>query len=147
MALSIELNNRMLKREKAEISRLQQVLDLADADGCQTAMLAAHFAETLEKPCGHCSWCLKGKQDISKRSERPIPADLFDRVQSLLQHDDPDNILLEPRSIARFLCGVTSPQSSRARLTRNELFGVLERMQFQQVLEWVESGSVCQRRP
>ncbi len=146
-ALGNELNNRMVKREQAEISRLQQVLDLAGADDCQTGILAAHFAETLAKPCGHCSWCLKGKQDIPTRAKRPIPADLFERVQRLLQHDDPDNILQEPRSLVRFLCGVASPQSSRARLTRNGLFGVLERMQFQQVLAWVESESVCQNHP
>jgi len=147
VTLSKELNDRMLKREQSEIDRLQQVLDLAGADSCQTAILAAHFAETLAKPCGHCSWCLEGKKDVPARDTRPIPNDLLQRVQSLLQRDDPDNILHEPRSLARFLCGVTSPQSSRTRLTRNGLFGVLERMQFQQVLAWVESGSMCDNTP
>ncbi len=135
--LAEQLNQRMLQREAAEISRLQQVLTLAAADNCQTAMLAAHFAETLPQPCGHCSWCVEGQQLIRARSAPPIPADLNSKVQTLLQNDDVNNILREPRSLTRFLCGVTSPKISRARLARHALFGTLERVPFKRVLEWV----------
>lgn len=140
--LANALNDRMLKREQAEINRLQQVLDLVAADGCQSAMLAGHFAETLPGPCGHCSWCLEGKQSIPARGEISIPAELTHRVQNLLQHDDPDNILRDPRSLTRFLCGVTSPRTSRARLSGHGLFGRVERVPFARVLKWVDSRGV-----
>ncbi len=138
VALADRLNERMAQREQAEISRLQQVLTLAGADGCQTAILAAHFAEILPQPCGHCSWCIEGQQFIPERAAPPIPADLRLKVQELLQNDDANNILRDPRSLTRFLCGVTSPKISRARLARHALFGELERVPFKRVLEWVE---------
>jgi len=137
--LANQLHERMLQREQAEINRLQQVLDVAGADGCQTAMLAAHFGETLGQSCGHCSWCLDGKNVIPQRTDRPIPAELTVKIQNLLQKDDPDNILRNPRSLTCFLCGVISPKISRARLTGHALFEVLERVPFKRALAWVES--------
>ena len=46
-------------------------------------------------------------------------------------------ILRDPRSLARFLCGVTSPGITRARLSRHALFGALEHIPFKQVEDWV----------
>lgn len=138
VALAGQLNERMQQREQAEISRLQQVLTLASADDCQTAMLAAHFAEQLPQPCGHCSWCIVGKQTIPERAQPSIPGDLQSSIQGLLQNDDANKILREPLSLTRFLCGVTSPKISRARLARHAQFGVLERVPFKRVLEWVK---------
>ncbi len=135
--LAEQLHEHMLRQERAEINRLQQVLDLAAADTCQTAMLAAHFAEILAQPCGHCSWCLGGKNAIPQRADPPITSDLTSRVQGLLQNDDP--VLCDPRSQTRFLCGVSSPKINRARLTGHALFGGLERVRFKRVLAWVES--------
>jgi ATP-dependent DNA helicase RecQ len=40
------------------------------------------------------------------------------------------------RQQARFLCGITSPAASRARLSRDPLFGVLAERRFAEVLEW-----------
>jgi ATP-dependent DNA helicase RecQ len=40
----------------------------------------------------------------------------------------------EARQLARFLCGLTSPATSRARLSRHALFGVLAERRFEQVL-------------
>ncbi len=65
--------------------------------------------------------------------------DLVNRVQGLRQNGDPDNILRDSRSLTRFLCGVTSPRTSRCRLSGHALFGVLDRVPFKQVLGWVES--------
>ena len=40
------------------------------------------------------------------------------------------------RQRARFLCGITSPATTRAKLTRDELFGVVAGRRFDDVLEW-----------
>jgi ATP-dependent DNA helicase RecQ len=42
----------------------------------------------------------------------------------------------EPRQAARFLCGLTSPALTRARLVRHELFGSLEEIRFQTILNF-----------
>ncbi len=50
------------------------------------------------------------------------------------------NSLGEPRQAARFLCGLTSPALTRAKLSRHPLFGALEDRSFREVLEWCERG-------
>jgi ATP-dependent DNA helicase RecQ len=42
--------------------------------------------------------------------------------------------LAAPRQLARFLCGITSPATTRAKLTRNPAFGLLSEVPFDQVL-------------
>ena len=56
-----------------------------------------------------------------------------------LRGPQPD-ALGEPRQQARFLCGLTSPALSRARLGRNPLFGALEFLRFADVLVWCEEA-------
>jgi ATP-dependent DNA helicase RecQ len=50
-----------------------------------------------------------------------------------LRRQQPDP-LAEPRALARFLCGLTSPRLTRSRLTRDKLFGALEHVPFPEVL-------------
>ena len=42
----------------------------------------------------------------------------------------------EPRQQARFLCGLSSPAVTSARLSRHALFGALEPYPFSEVLAW-----------
>ncbi len=46
--------------------------------------------------------------------------------------------LREPRQRARFLCGLTSPATTRAKLTRDPLFGAAADHRFAEVLDWCE---------
>jgi ATP-dependent DNA helicase RecQ len=41
--------------------------------------------------------------------------------------------------MARFLCGITSPAVTRAKLTRHDSFGMLAGVPFQRVLDQTES--------
>jgi ATP-dependent DNA helicase RecQ len=43
------------------------------------------------------------------------------------------------RALARFLCGISSPATTRDRLTRHDAFGLLEGIPFQLVLEQVSA--------
>ena len=45
----------------------------------------------------------------------------------------------EPRQLARFLCGLTNPATSKARLSRHALFGVLAERRFAQVMSFAEA--------
>jgi ATP-dependent DNA helicase RecQ len=47
--------------------------------------------------------------------------------------------LRQARQIARFLCGLTSPATSRAKLGKHDAFGLLEAIPFREVLEQVET--------
>ena len=136
--LAGELFARMEKREEAEISRLAQVTDLAMLDRCQTNELAAHFAELRPEPCGHCSHCLGGPQKLPVSASQEIDEGLVTVLQQFLQEGKNIDILRDKRSLTRFLCGITSPGISKARLTRHELFGTLEHIAFRQVRDWIE---------
>jgi ATP-dependent DNA helicase RecQ len=136
--LAASLHERLLAREAAEVARLRQVLDLVAGEGCRTAALAAHFGETLERPCGHCSGCLGDGPCRSERAAGAIPATLAAELPSLLAAAG--DALASPRALARFLCGVSSPALSRAKLTGHRLFGCLERVPFARVVAWTDSA-------
>ena len=46
--------------------------------------------------------------------------------------------LATPRQLARFLCGIASPATTRAKLRTHALFGAFESVPFQEVLSFVE---------
>ena len=65
----------------------------------------------------------------------PLPAGLDAEAFGALRAAHPE-ALGEARQAARFLCGLTSPALTRAKLTRHDLFGALEDRRFREVLEW-----------
>lgn len=131
-ALASQLHKRAIEREKSEVKRLQQVLDLASLHACQVNSLAAYFGDHREQPCGHCSWCLHEKSVTSStQTDVVIDEQIWQRV-SVLRSETP--LLQDPHILARFLCGVSSPHLSRAKLASHPLFGVLSDVPFQQIL-------------
>jgi ATP-dependent DNA helicase RecQ len=136
--LARSLHQRTLEREAREIERLRQVLALAGHDGCLVSRLGGHFGEPLAVPCGHCSWCLNGRRPATI-PPRPAPAidpALREGVREL-RREHPD-LFGDARALTRFLCGLTSPKLTRAKLGSHPLFGKLDRVPFPQVSAWVE---------
>ncbi len=64
-ALAGKLDERMRRREDNEMKRLHQMYGLAAHRGCQVAAVCEHFGQTLDGPCGHCSWCLRQQSQPS----------------------------------------------------------------------------------
>jgi ATP-dependent DNA helicase RecQ len=131
--LAETLHSRTIQREEQEIARLHLVLDLAGHGGCLAARLGEHFGERIERPCGHCSWC----RDHSPAALLPRAAEVIDdaiRKQVPGLRRENHELFAEPRSLARFLCGISSPKVSRARLASHPLFGSLSHVPFAEVL-------------
>jgi ATP-dependent DNA helicase RecQ len=120
-------------RELADLARLRQVLDLAAHRGCLTGYLTRHFGETLPEPCGHCDRC-RGvpATTLKHRKSRRATDEELETVRILVAENHA--ALGSPRQLARFLCGMTSPASTRARLTRHGAFGLLADLPFSEVL-------------
>jgi ATP-dependent DNA helicase RecQ len=135
-ALAAELYRRFHRREEQEVARVAQVLALVTKDGCQANALAAYFGEVREARCGHCSFCAEGRRALPRASEpEPMPAGLpVAEFRSLCQSHAA--ALGQPRQAARFLCGLSSPATAKAKLTRHKLFGALEERRFGEVLQW-----------
>ena len=125
------------RREQRDIQRLDRVVALAEHPGCLTRHLLAYFGEELDGDCGHCSGC----EDPTARSlPRAQAAPLGDsHAETVAQiRSERHEALAQPRQLARFLCGLTSPLASRARLGRHPHFGALRNWPFQDVLAFVE---------
>jgi ATP-dependent DNA helicase RecQ len=136
-ALVADLVRRFDTREAQEIARLHRVLALVTHAGCQVNALVGYFGENRPEPCGHCSYCQSGRAPaLPPPPDRPaFPADLDLAAFRLLCADQPV-ALADARQRARFLCGMTSPALTRARLGRHPLFGAAEDRPFATVLDW-----------
>jgi ATP-dependent DNA helicase RecQ len=131
------LNQQFEKREANDIERIQGVLELAQHDGCMTQSLLQYFGEE-RGACGHCCRCqgvmptALGAAHRSQFSEKDE-----ERVQALVSEEHES--IQTPRQLARFLCGLTSPATTRAKLRqKTKLFGAFDSMPFKSALEWVE---------
>jgi ATP-dependent DNA helicase RecQ len=125
-------------REASDLARLEQVLALSSTKLCLTKVLLKHFGEKMEEPCGHCDRCrgiAPGKLKIAK--PRRVSAAELGEIRKLLDGDHA--ALGTPRQMARFLCGMSSPASMRARLYRHDAYGLLSGLPFGEVKILAES--------
>jgi ATP-dependent DNA helicase RecQ len=140
-----ELVGRLLerfgRRERAETGRIENVLALVTHEGCQVCALVGYFGEARTERCGHCSHCLSGRAQQVPQVEPKPPIETIVHADALaaLRSRHPD-ALGAPRQQARFLSGITSPAASRAKLTKDGLFGSLAERRFAEVLAWCEAA-------
>lgn len=132
-----ELAKRFLTRERHEIERLNMVPALVEHRGCQTNHLVGYFGEVRPGRCGHCSYCLSGQaQTIPKERIEPIESVVsMDQILGIAASYPKE--LGSPRQMARFLCGLSSPWFTKAKLSRHALFGVAEDHPFMEVMAYV----------
>ena len=139
-------------RETRDLERLQGVLDFAGHRGCLTRRLLQYFGEASGDEavagCGTCTSCHEGvsataetcgvaPREIPASAVPPISSEQAAAVGSLVAEGRPS--LRTPRQLARFLCGLSSPATTRERLGRHAAFGVLARVPFAEVLAEAEA--------
>jgi ATP-dependent DNA helicase RecQ len=135
-ALVASLNERFQKREENDIARIRQVLRFAAHEGCLTQYVLAYFGEVRDV-CGHCARC-KGVEHppLSEAAASGVSEGDLGRLRGLV--DEGHEALATPRQRARFLCGITSPATTKAKLRKHPLFGACEAVPFSEVLVAVE---------
>jgi ATP-dependent DNA helicase RecQ len=133
-ALVDHLYDQGIQRERRELERLEQVVRLVDLRECQVAHLCRHFGTPLDRDCGHCSSCLSSPTlAFGKRASGSVANDVAEQIRkhhAELEHQLPDRVQL-----ARFLCGLSSPAISKAKLQSDPRFGSLEELPFHAVLD------------
>jgi ATP-dependent DNA helicase RecQ len=130
---------RFAQREQKDLERLQQVLDFAGHVGCKTRFLVRYFGDDLPGDCGHCGSCLGDPPG----APAPIAPRKFGDVEiRLLQGLRARRLsaLASPRQLARYLCGLSSPATQRARINTEPAFGVLSDVPFQRVVQWIQDN-------
>ena len=132
-ALRDRLAERFDRREQSEAERIERVVALVEHDGCQVQSLVGYFGETRAEPCGHCSYCLTGS---AQRLPEPAPTRELELDRAVLDELAAEHpaALGTPRQRARFLCGLSSPATTKAKLSRHALFGALAEQRFADVL-------------
>ncbi|NOR50497.1 MAG: RecQ family ATP-dependent DNA helicase [Desulfuromonadales bacterium] len=136
-SLVVSLNQRFQKREANDIDRICQVLTFTQQDGCLTQNLLAYFGEKSEA-CGHCCRC-QGETPSPLQTHHDPALDVQDekRIQALIMESH--DALRSPRQLARFLCGITSPATTRAKLRKNGMFAAYDSFSFKNVLQFVST--------
>jgi ATP-dependent DNA helicase RecQ len=127
------LAERFDRRERSETGRIERVVTLVEHNGCQVQSLVGYFGETLADPCGHCSYCLTASAQSLPEPAANSGIDLDRAVLDELTAEHP-TALGTPRQRARFLCGLSSPATAKAKLSRHALFGLLAEQRFADVL-------------
>ncbi len=136
--LQADVVARFEKRERQDVERMEKVLELFGGEGCLVRRLLQHFGEELARDCGHCGRCA-GERPTPLAGERVQVALPPARALDELRRAHP-KALGTPRQFARFLCGITSPRTSQAKLGRHALFGSLGDAPFPSVLEALSSA-------
>ncbi len=139
-ALTTELTKTFQQREVADLERLAEVLGISSSRGCLTNYLSSHFGQKLEAACGHCDRC---RGVPAKKINRPKPRKPSDEELEQMKRivEKKHAALTTPRQLARFLCGMSSPASTRARLSSNDAFGLFSDLPFADVLVLAEAFS------
>ena len=134
-----KLFERVRENERRNIERTDRILELINHPGCKVRSLLGYFGEDLGRDCGHCEWCLTGQNNGIERFNGAVSEVNFQAISDLMAegHDS----LATPRQLARFLCGLTSPASSRARLGKHQAFGLLTHVPFSDVLTTLETAA------
>ncbi|MGO8745327.1 MAG: ATP-dependent DNA helicase RecQ [Thermoguttaceae bacterium] len=136
--LAVMLSGRFQKREDNDVARIRRVLRFVEEPGCLTCHLLAYFGEKMG-PCGHCGRC-EGQKAQPLPPPRYTPPG-FAEAHALRQlRAEKLAALAAPRQVARFLCGIASPATTRAKLRKHPMFGTLETVPFREVLAFVEKG-------
>jgi ATP-dependent DNA helicase RecQ len=135
-ALKAKLIERFETRERNDVARVRQVLGLAEAGGCLVRRVLAYFGEAMPGDCGHCGPCLGEPISTAPlRASAAVPR-IDHAALSAVRRDHP-RALSSARKMARFLCGLTSPQLTQRKLTKHPLFGSQGETPFHAVMEAV----------
>lgn len=125
-------------RERRDIERIDQVLHYANSSHCFTGQLLAYFGECDAQSCGVCGRCADPAQTLQPVEARVGELRDLDvaEVRAIVAENHP--ALRQPRQIARFLCGLPSPATSRGKMKQHDSFGALACLPFNVVLDAVE---------
>jgi len=136
--LITDLQQTFAQKEQQNITRLRGVLAYAEQNSCLTRQLLDYFGEKSDSDCKDCSRCQRGEgQSLPRTAPLETGAAEAEIAQRLRAENHAS--LSHPRQLARFLCGITSPAVTRARLSRHPDFGALGAFPFRKVLQMLST--------
>ena len=122
-------------RERRDIERIDLLIQYANSRQCLAGQLLDYFGESGAEPCGVCSRCVDPAQTlqaVEARAGNIREVDVAEMRAVIAEHHP---ALREARQIARFLCGLPSPATSRGKMRKHAAFGALALLPFNLVLQ------------
>ena len=117
----------MLKRERQDMERTQDVLRLMTDTTCISRNLAKYFgdfSEGLPAECGHCTWCETHEAAVvAPRPTFDDKAGIGRILMAFVERDD-------PRFLAKIAFGIASPRITALKYSSHPLFGSLDTADF-----------------
>ena len=140
---------RFADREARDVARVEQMIAFGAEPGCLTARLVEHFGEVLPPPgrCGHCGPCLGEAPARAVEPPTPRPFGPAERTLAAALRAEKHPALATSRQLARFCCGLASPATTRAKLTRDPRYGTWGDVPFATVLGWLGGDGVAAAPP
>lgn len=133
-ALYAYLDTLFAEREIRDIQRIHAVLAFANNPACLSQQLMEYFGEQSVQHCGICNHCRTAELvPLSLPVVQPLTA----AQQTLIREvkSEAHSPLRQPRQLARFLCGLPSPATSRSRLRSHPAYGALADISFPLLIE------------
>ncbi|MBN1590707.1 MAG: RecQ family ATP-dependent DNA helicase [Pirellulales bacterium] len=132
------LSQRFHQREQQDIARIQRVISYAQSESCWTRHLLAYFGEE-RAACGHCGQC-EGQPPRPLAPARRVPLAEREKAEVQRLFAERHESIASPRQATRFLCGLSSPATTRARLRAHPMFGAFASSPFHEVLALAKSA-------
>lgn len=135
------LNRLFAQREARDITRIHSILAYANNPKCLSQQLIEYFGEAAAS-CGICSHCRAQAcgEPVAQVESLVVPSVTNMDHELIAQLVSEHHVAVQQtRQLARFLCGLPSPATSRSSLKQHRAFGALDKLGFQQLLMVVDN--------
>ena len=138
--LAEDMHTLFIKKEGAEIQRINHMVSFFESDACLSNELAGYFGEYLENgQCGHCSFCKSGKAVLQKTTElKPLSNFEFSEITDEFIQTMGEQF--SEINLTKFLCGIYTPVFSKHKIKKLPHFGILENYPFLEVRDWIKNN-------
>ncbi|MBW3698027.1 RecQ family ATP-dependent DNA helicase [Vibrio sp. T187] len=131
--LSARLSELFKTKENNEINRIKQMLDFFESCACLSAKLASYFADdNTPDQCHHCSVCHGNVAALPSQAVSDIDKEQVNLWMK--EFISASSQLITDAALARFLCGIATPLSTKLKASKMAGYGKLEQQAFSEVL-------------
>ncbi len=137
-ALTQKMYKLFEQKEANEINRIRSMVSFFEENKCLSHQLAQYFSDELAPiQCQHCSVCQGHIATLPSSNLNRYEPDLI--KQWITPYNNASKDQATSKALARFLCGIVTPESTRLKAKQMEGFGQLESTPYNEVLAWVNA--------
>lgn len=127
-----QLYDLFMQKELNEIQRIHNMIEFFQSRECLSYSLASYFSDdNAPRQCHHCSVCTGHLATLTSQKLPPLePYQIAQWIQPYIQASEQP---LTSKAISRFLCGITTPLSTKLKASHMEGFAKLEIYPFSEV--------------